>query len=356
MTQKKDNNNNVISQKELPEDKKMDLTLRPRFLSDFIGQEKLKANLKIFIQAAKQRQETLEHVLFHGSHGLGKTTLAYILAREMGTDIQITSGPALEKVGDLAAILTSLKQGSILFIDEIHRLNRTIEEILYPAMEEYAIDLVVGQGPSAKILRLDLPEFTLIGATTRPSLISSPMRDRFGAIYQLNFYQVLEIKKIVLRSAKILNIKIDEQAAEEIAKRSRFTPRVGNRLLKRVRDFAQVNNYKKINKKIAKQALEMLEIDNLGLDKTDRRILSCLIEKFSGGPVGIKTLAVATGEDLSAIEEIYEPYLIQSGFINRTLRGRIVTQLAYKHLGKLKIFPSHQNLVWEQENQNDNKI
>ncbi|MBU4369142.1 Holliday junction branch migration DNA helicase RuvB [Patescibacteria group bacterium] len=337
MTQK--NNNNIISQKELPEDKKMDLNLRPKTLQDFIGQEKLKANLKIFIQAAKQRQQPLEHALFHGNHGLGKTTLSYIIAHEMDTEIQVTSGPALEKVGDLAAILTSLKDGSILFIDEIHRLNRSIEEVLYPAMEEYALDLIVGQGPSAKILRLDLPQFTLIGATTRPSLISPPLRDRFGAVYQLNFYQTSEIKEIVLRSADILKIKIEEKAAQEVAQCSRFTPRVANRLLKRVRDFAQVHDHEKINQKIAQQALEMLEIDHLGLNYTDRRILSCLIEKFSGGPVGIKTLAVATGEDLNTIEEIYEPYLIQSGFLDRTLRGRIATPLAYKHLGYKRGFP-----------------
>lgn len=329
-------NNNIISQKELPEDKKMDLNLRPKVLDEFIGQKKLKANLKIFIQAAKQRQEPLDHALFHGSHGLGKSTLSYIIAHEMDVDIQITSGPALEKVGDLAAILTSLKDKSILFIDECHALKRPIEEILYPAMEEYALDLIVGQGPSAKILRLDLPQFTLIGATTRPSLISPPLRDRFGAVYQLNFYQTSEIKEIVLRSAHILNIKINEKAAQEIAQRSRFTPRVANRLLKRVRDFAQVYGYEKIEQKIAQQALEMLEIDYLGLNETDRRILTCLIEKFSGGPVGIKTLAVAIGEDLNTVEEIYEPYLIQSGFLNRTLRGRTATALAYKHLGHTK--------------------
>jgi len=327
------NNNNIVSQKELLEDKKMDLNLRPMILEEFVGQEKLKANLKIFIQAAHQRKESLDHVLFHGNHGLGKTTLSYIIAREMDTDIQVTSGPALERVGDLAAILTSLKDKSILFIDEIHRLNRSIEEILYPAMEEYALDLIVGQGPSAKILRLDLPQFTLIGATTRPSLISPPLRDRFGAVYQLNFYQPSEIKEIILRSAKILKIKIEEKAAQEIALCSRFTPRVANRLLKRVRDFAQVQGMEKINQKTAQQALEMLEIDRLGLDHTDRRILSCLIEKFSGGPIGIKTLAVAIGEDLNTVEEIYEPYLIQSGFLDRTLRGRIATPLAYKHLG-----------------------
>ncbi len=327
---------NIITPQELPEDRAMDMTLRPRTLSEFVGQEKLKTNLRIFIQAAKQRREPLDHTLFHGSHGLGKTTISHIIAREMGVGIQVTSGPALGKVGDLAAILTSLEQGSILFIDELHRINRTIEEVLYPAMEEYALDLVVGQGPSAKILRLDLPRFTLIGATTRPSLLSSPLRDRFGFTHQLDFYSVEDIKKIVQRSANILNIKIQDQAADEIAKRSRFTPRMANRLLKRVRDFAQVKNQQIISPEVAVQSLEMLEIDQAGLDFIDRRILNTLIGKFSGGPVGIKTLAVATGEDLDTLEEVYEPYLIQLGFLNRTPRGRTATELAYKHLGYKK--------------------
>lgn len=332
-------NNRIVSQKEFPEDKKMDLNLRPRVLDEFIGQENLKTNLRIFIQAAKQRQESLEHVLFHGGHGLGKTSLSYIIAREMGVNMQITSGPALEKIGDLAAILTSLEDGSILFIDECHRLNRAIEEVLYPAMEEYALDLVVGQGPSAKILRLDLPKFTLIGATTRPSLVSPPLRDRFGAVYQLEFYKTSEIKEIIRRSARILKIKISDRAAEEIALRARFTPRVANRLLKRVRDFAQVHNQETISEKAAIEALEMMEIDEKGLNQIDRRILSALIEKFSGGPAGLKTLAVSIGEDLSTIEEIYEPYLIQIGFLNRTPRGRTVTESAYRHLGYKKSPP-----------------
>lgn len=326
-------NNSIISQQNFPEDEKMDLTLRPKSLSEFIGQKKIKAGLEIFIKAAKQRQESLDHTLFHGGHGLGKTTLSYIMAKEMGVDIQVTSGPALEKVGDLAAILTSLENNDILFIDEIHRLNRIIEEALYPAMEEFALDLIVGQGPSAKILRLDLPRFTLIGATTKPSFISPPLRDRFGVVYQLDFYQLSEIKEIVERSARILNIKIDEEAALEIAKRSRFTPRIANRLLKRCRDFAQVYNEKIISSKIAIQSLEMLEIDEKGLDPTDRKILETLIKKFFGGPVGLKTLAISLGEDISTLEEIYEPYLIQSGFLNRTMRGRTATDLAYKHLG-----------------------
>ncbi|MCH7759153.1 Holliday junction branch migration DNA helicase RuvB [Patescibacteria group bacterium] len=327
---------NIITQQELPEDQGIDLTLRPKTLVDFIGQEKLKTNLKIFIKAAQGRQEPLDHILFHGSHGLGKTTISHIIAHEMGSEIQVTSGPAIERVGDLAAILTNLEDKGILFIDEIHRLNRSIEEILYPAMEEYALDLVVGKGPGAKILRLDLPHFTLIGATTRPSLLSPPLRDRFGLTHQLDFYQIEDIKKIIQRSANILNIELNDQAAQEIAKCSRFTPRVANRLLKRVRDFAQVKNKKIIDHALAVYALEMLEIDTMGLNSVDRRILTILISKFSGGPVGIKTLAIATGEDLDSLEEIYEPYLIRLGFLNRTLRGRMATDLAYQHLGYKK--------------------
>lgn len=322
----------IVSQEEFPEDQKMDLTLRPKKLVDFVGQENLKENLRVFIKAAQQRNESLDHVLFQGSHGLGKTTLSYIIAKEREVDIKITSGPALEKVGDLAAILTSLEDKSILFIDEIHRLNRTIEEILYPAMEEYAIDLVVGQGPSAKILRLDLPQFTLIGATTRPSLVSPPLRDRFGVVYQLNFYQTSEIQKIINRSAKILNIELTSEAAKEIAQRSRFTPRVANRLLRRVRDYAQVHNQNKLDQETAIKSLEMLEIDHHGLNEVDRKILKTLIEKFAGGPVGIKTLSAATREDIASLEEIYEPYLIQLGFLNRTSRGRLATEKAYQHL------------------------
>ncbi len=325
-------NDNLVSQEEFPEDLSMDLSLRPKFLNDFIGQENLKENLKIFIQASKQRNEALDHVLFYGSHGLGKTTLSHIIAHERGVEIKITSGPALEKVGDLAAILTSLGEKGILFIDEIHRLNKNIEETLYPAMEDFAIDLVVGQGPSAKILRLDLPQFTLIGATTKPSLISPPLRDRFGIVHQLNFYQTSEIEQIIRRSAKILKIEIEKEAILEIAKRSRFTPRVANRILKRVRDFAQVKNQKIISQEMARQSLDLLEIDHQGLNQTDRRILKVLIEKFAGGPVGVKTLAVATGEDTASLEDIYEPYLILLGFLNRTARGRTATKLAYQHL------------------------
>lgn len=329
---------NIIDQQELPEDRKIDLTLRPKTLSEFIGQEKLKDNLRIFIKAAKQRQESLDHALFHGPHGLGKTCISHIIAREMGSGIQVTSGPALERIGDLAAILTNLPEGGVLFIDELHRINKTIEEILYPAMEEYALDLIVGKGPSAKILRLDLPRFTLIGATTRPSLLSPPLRDRFGFTHQLDFYTTEDINKIIQRSADILEIKIQGGASHELAKRSRFTPRVANRLLKRVRDFAQVKGQDTISQDVACHALEMLEIDKMGLNPVDRRILTTLIEKFSGGPVGIKTLAVAIGEDLSTLEEMYEPYLIRLGFLNRTPRGRTAADLAYKHLGHRKGF------------------
>ncbi len=335
-TNMKFKNHNIVSSQELPEDKTMDLTLRPKTMAEFIGQEKMKANLRIFIEAAKQRKEPLDHALFHGGPGLGKTTISYIMAREMGVNIRVTSGPALERVGDLAAILTNLENGDILFIDECHRLNRVIEEVLYPAMEDYGIDLVLGKGPTARTLRLDLPHFTLIGATTRPSFLSSPLRDRFGATYQLNFYQVPEIKEIIKRSANILGIEIEEEAAEEVARRARFTPRVANRLLKRVRDFVQVKGKKIIVPELAVQALKMLEIDEMGLNQMDRKILTTVIEKFSGGPVGVKTLAVAIGEELDSIEEIYEPYLIQLGFLQRTSRGRTVTERAYKHLGRKK--------------------
>lgn len=326
-------NHKIISSENTPEDQNMDLTLRPKSLSEFIGQKKLKENLRIFIQAALERKQVIEHVLLNGGPGLGKTTLAHIIAHEMNTNIRVTSGPALERAGDLAAILTNLEPGSILFIDEIHRLNRLIEEILYPAMEDFSIDLVLGKGPSAKTLRLDLPQFTLIGATTRPSLLSSPLRDRFGVIYQLDFYQVEDIQKIISRSAKILKIDISPEAIKKIAQRSRFTPRIANRLLKRVRDFAQVHKKKNIDQEVARTALEMLEIDEMGLNPMDRKILQVVIEKFNGGPIGVKSLAIAVGEDVAAVEEIYEPYLIQIGFLNRTPRGRIVTEKAYQHLG-----------------------
>jgi len=322
---------NIISQEELLEDQKVGLTLRPKTLNEFVGQKKLKEGLKIFIQAAKQRGEPLEHILFQGSHGLGKTTLSYIIAHEMGANIQITSGPVLERAGDLAAILTSLPEGGVLFIDEIHRLNRHVEEILYPAMEERALDIIVGKGPSAKTLRLDIPPFTLIGATTKPSLISPPLRDRFGMVYHLNFYKTVEIEDIVRRSSKILKIDLDSETISEIAKRSRFTPRIANRLLKRARDFAQVKGEKVIKISTFFNLLDILGIDNFGLSCVDREILASLIKKFAGGPVGLKTLAASTGEDLASIEEIYEPYLIRIGFLDKTSQGRTATKLAYKH-------------------------
>jgi len=326
----------IVSQEESKEDQTLDLTLRPRLLDEFIGQEKLKENLKIFLEAARQREEAIDHVLLHGGAGLGKTTLAYIIAREMGVNIRVTSGPAIERAGDLVAILSNLEDNDILFIDEIHRLNRLIEEVLYPAMEEFSVDLILGKGPSARTLRLDLPKFSLIGATTRPSLISSPLRDRFGVTYQLAFYRIEDVEKIINRSAKILEINLLPEAAREIANRSRFTPRVANRLLKRVRDFAQVHKEKIINQQVAREALELLEIDQLGLNPLDRKILQVLIEKFQGGPVGLKSLAIAVGEDLDTLEEIYEPYLIQLGLLNRTLRGRIAADSAYQHLGYRK--------------------
>ena len=321
-----------MAEEEKPEDKVLDLTLRPRILKEFVGQEKLKRNLEVFMEAARKRAEPTEHILLHGGPGLGKTTLAHIIAHEMGAGIRVTSGPAIERTGDLAAILTNLATGGILFIDECHALNRVIEEILYPAMEEYAIDLVIGKGPSARTLRLDLPRFTLIGATTRPSLLSSPLRDRFGMIYQLNFYQDLDIEKIIARSARILAISLEEKAIKTIARRSRKTPRVANRLLKRVRDLAQVKGQEKVTEKLAKEALDMLEIDELGLTETDRTILKAIIEKFNGGPAGLKAIAATTHQEVQALEDIYEPFLMQLGFINRTPRGRVATAAAYKHL------------------------
>ncbi|MCX6741334.1 MAG: Holliday junction branch migration DNA helicase RuvB [Candidatus Parcubacteria bacterium] len=337
------NNEQIISSQDLPEDSNLDKNLRPARLAEFIGQDKIKENLKIFIQAAQERKQALEHVLLNGGPGLGKTTLAYIIARETNVNIRITSGPALERAGDLASILTNLGEGYVLFIDEIHRLNRVIEEVLYPAMEDFGIDLVLGKGPAAKTLRLDLPHFTLIGATTRPSMLSSPLRDRFGVTYQLDFYKTEDIKKIIKRSAKILNIKLNDEAAQEIASRARFTPRIANRLLKRVRDYAQVRHHQMIDphtkdfgagvdKKIVQEALEMLEIDEAGLNPMDRKILAVMIEKFKGGPVGVRSLAIAVGEEMEAMEEIHEPYLIQSGFLHRTARGRMATDKAYQHL------------------------
>lgn len=308
-------------------------TLRPKKFKDYIGQGKVKEKLGITIQAALKRNEPLDHVLLYGPPGLGKTTLAYVLANEMGGNIRITSGPAIERAGDLASILTNLQDNDILFIDEIHRLNRVVEEILYPAMEEGCIDIIVGKGPSARSLRLDLPRFTIIGATTKIGSISNPLRDRFGFMDQLEFYDLEDMKKIINRSSKILKIDIDEKGSDEIAKRSRKTPRIANRLLRRVRDFAEVKGNGKIDEKTAGDALEMLDIDHFGLDKTDRKILNTIIEKFGGGPVGLSTLAASTSEDLETVEDVYEPYLLQLGFIERTPRGRKTTHLAHKHLG-----------------------
>lgn len=315
------------------EDQKNEGSLRPKLLTDYVGQEKAKSNLKIYIEAAKQRGDSLDHVLFYGPPGLGKTTLAGIIANEMGVHMKVTSGPAIEKPGEMAAILNNLQEGDILFVDEIHRLNRQVEEVLYPAMEDFAIDIMIGKGSSARSIRLDLPKFTLVGATTRAGLLTAPLRDRFGVIHHLEFYTVEELKTIILRSAVLLDVEIDEAGALELAKRSRGTPRLANRLLKRVRDFAQVKYEGKIDQKVAAFALDLLEVDTCGLDQVDRRLLLTLIEKFNGGPVGLDTLAAAIGEDSGTIEDVYEPYLIQNGFLNRTPRGRMATDLAYQHLG-----------------------
>ena len=308
--------------------------LRPQDLNEFVGQKEIKNNLDIFLSAAKKRGEPLDHVLLYGNPGLGKTTLAHVINNEMGAQIKVTSGPALEKVGDLAAILSNLSEGDVLFIDEIHRMNKSIEEVLYPAMEDYALDLVVGKGPTARTLRLNLDRFTIIGATTRISMLSSPLRDRFGVTYRLNFYENEDIGQIIDRSAKILGIEIDSMARDEIARRARRTPRIANRLLKRVRDFAEVRHDGNITETIAGQALNLLDIDQLGLDTVDRRVLTTIIEKFSGGPVGLSTLAAAIQEEIATLEEVYEPYLLQLGFLSRTPRGRTVTDAAYKHLKK----------------------
>ena len=315
------------------EDQKNEGSLRPKLLTDYVGQEKAKGNLKIYIEAAKQRGDSLDHVLFYGPPGLGKTTLAGIIANEMGVHMKVTSGPAIEKPGEMAAILNNLQEGDILFVDEIHRLNRQVEEVLYPAMEDFAIDIMIGKGSSARSIRLDLTKFTLVGATTRAGLLTAPLRDRFGVIHHLEFYTVEELKTIILRSAVLLDVEIDEAGALELAKRSRGTPRLANRLLKRVRDFAQVKYEGKIDQKVAAFALDLLEVDTCGLDQVDRRLLLTLIEKFNGGPVGLDTLAAAIGEDSGTIEDVYEPYLIQNGFLNRTPRGRMATDLAYQHLG-----------------------
>ena len=309
-------------------------SLRPKTLAEYVGQEKIKANLSIFIQAAKQRKDVLDHVLLYGPPGLGKTTLAYIMSREMGVDIKVTSGPVVERPGDLAAILTNLHDQDILFIDEIHRLSHVVEEILYPAMEDYHIDILIGQGPSARSMKLEIPRFTLVGATTRAGLLTSPLRDRFGMSFRLDFYTASELAVIIRRSAEILAIKIDSEGAAELAKRSRGTPRIANRLLRRVRDFAQVKGEGFIDRKVAIAALEMFEVDHKGFDQMDRKILLTLIDKFNGGPVGIDSLSAAIGEERTTIEDIYEPYLVQEGYLQRTARGRIATKAAYDHFSR----------------------
>jgi Holliday junction DNA helicase RuvB len=317
---------------ELAEDAKTDLTLRPSALDDFIGQDTLKRQLCTFLSAAKKRNEPIEHTLLYGPPGLGKTTLSHIIAREMGKNIRITSGPAIERIGDLAAILSNLEPGEILFIDEIHRLPKTIEEILYPAMEDFALDMVIGKGPAARTLRLDIPRFTLVGATTRLSLLSSPLRDRFGATYHLDYYSAEDMKRIIARSAKLLNVPLEDEAARELAARSRRTPRIGNRLLRRARDYAQVHGDGKLTNQTTMKALDELCVDTMGLDGADRIVLEALISKFRGGPVGIGTLAAASHEEVATLEEVIEPYLMHIGFLTRTPRGRVATEAAYKHL------------------------
>ena len=323
----------VISTQVQEEDLKIEKSLRPQTLDDYIGQQKAKENLKIYIEAAKARGESLDHVLFYGPPGLGKTTLAGIIANEMGTHMKVTSGPAIGKPGEMAAILSNLQEGDVLFVDEIHRLNRQVEEVLYPAMEDYAIDIMLGKGATARSIRLDLPKFTLVGATTRAGLLSAPLRDRFGVVHHLEFYTVEELKTIILHSALTLGVEIDEEGAYEMARRSRGTPRLANRLLKRVRDFAQVKYDGRISKEVASFALDLLEVDKMGLDQNDRNILMTMIGKFAGGPVGLDTLAAAIGEDAGTIEDVYEPYLVKNGLINRTPKGRVVTELADQHLG-----------------------
>jgi len=323
----------IISTEITKEDKQIEKSLRPQFLNEYIGQDKIRKNLKVYIDAAKLRKESLDHVLFYGPPGLGKTTLCNIIANEMGTNLKVTSGPAIEKPGDMAAILNNLNEGDVLFVDEIHRLNRQVEEVLYPAMEDFVIDIVIGKDAGARSIRLDLPKFTLVGATTRAGLLTAPLRDRFGVVQKLEFYNTGELKEIVRRSATVLGVEIDESGAIEIARRSRGTPRLANRLLKRVRDFAQVKYNGVIDKSVADFALDTLDVDKLGLDNNDRMILLTIIEKFGGGPVGLNTLSAAIGEDAGTLEEVYEPYLLMNGLINRTPGGRVATENAYIHLG-----------------------
>ena len=317
----------------IPEDIRIEKSLRPQSFNEYIGQERLVKNLKVYIDAARIREEALDHVLFYGPPGLGKTTLAGIIANEMGTHLKVTSGPAIEKPGEIAAILSNLEEHDVLFVDEIHRLNRQVEEVLYPAMEDYAIDIMIGKGPTARSIRLDLPKFTLVGATTRPGLLTAPLRDRFGVVEHLEYYTVKELKEIIRQSAQRLLVDIDDKGATELARRSRGTPRLANRLLKRVRDFAQVRYSGVITSDVATEALDLLEVDQFGLEKLDREILETIIVKFRGGPVGLDTLSAAIGEDSGTIEDVYEPYLIKNGFLNRTPKGRVATRTAYEHMG-----------------------